>query len=114
MENQRFSRGILYHKPILQRREKSSIMVWNSRRRRIGSRARRLDAWIGKNLSGKFAQAKKSSGARRLDTGKAKTLWKIRASEPGAKSARSGANVLYWKCKAKFRAKVLVSVVYKS
>jgi hypothetical protein len=27
MENQRFSRGILYHKPSLQRREKSSIMV---------------------------------------------------------------------------------------
>jgi hypothetical protein len=62
-------------------------MVWNSRRR-IDSRARRLDAWIGKNLSGKFAQAKKSSGARRLGTGKAKTLWKIRASEPEAKSAR--------------------------
>jgi hypothetical protein len=27
MENQRFSRGILYYKPSLQRREKSSIMV---------------------------------------------------------------------------------------
>jgi hypothetical protein len=103
MENQRFLRDILYHKPRPQWKEKQVKMVWNSRRRKAGSRARKLELGKSKNSLEIRAGEEDVRVRKGLRLGSQKSYGKFAQANQRRRlreERRIWREVLYWKIKA--------------